>query len=92
VSGVQSRVCGSDVAGLEHEEITWNDPARRHHDAVAVSHHPRTWRCHRAERRYRTLSSVFLKKPDDRVDNHNRADRDRIEQFPDGYGQNGGGE
>jgi len=44
------------------------------------------------ERRYRTLRSVFLKKPDDRADDRNRADSDRIQQFPDGYGQNGGGE
>ena len=81
MSGVQSRVCRSDVAGLEHEEIPWNDGVGRDHDAVAVPHHPCPWRRHRAQRHHRTLRPVFLKKPDDRVDDDDRADRARVEQL-----------
>ena len=81
MSGVQSRVCRSDVAGLEHEEIPWNDGVGRDHDAVAVPHDPRARRRHRSQRHHRALRPVFLKKPDDRVDDDDRADRARVEQL-----------
>jgi hypothetical protein len=79
---VQSRVCGGHVAGLEHEKVTWHDRVGRNHDAVAVPHDPCAWRGHRSQRHHRTLRPVFLKEPDDGIDDHNRADRDGIEPFP----------
>jgi len=87
VSGAQSRVRGGDVASFEHEDITRHDPVGRHDDAVAVPHHPGAWRGHRAQRHHRTLGPVFLEEPDGGIEDHDRADRDRIEPFPNGRGQ-----
>ena len=87
MSGAQSRICSGDVASLQHEDITRHDPVGRHHDAVAVPHDPGAWSSHRAQRHHRTLRPVFLKEPDDRIEDHDRADRDGIEPFPKGRGQ-----
>jgi hypothetical protein len=92
VSGLQSRVCSGDIAGLEQEEVAWNDRVGWHHDAVTVPHDACAWRGHRAQRQDGSLRAVFLKKPDGRIDDHNRANRESVEAFAERCGQDAGRE
>ena len=88
VSGAQSRVSRGDVASLEHEDIARHDRVGRHHDAVAVAHDPCAWRGHRAQRHApRAPPGVPGGTRSTRIEHHNRADRDRIEPFAEGRGQ-----
>jgi hypothetical protein len=92
MSGVQPRVCRDDIACFEDKQITRHDGLRWNDQAMAVADDPRSRRSHRSERCHRALRSMLLEEADNGIDDDDRADGDRVNEFPEQHRDRGGAE
>jgi hypothetical protein len=86
----QPRIRRDQITGVQEEHVTRDHLRRSNHRCLTVAHDLCPRRCQSCQRSSGTLRTIFLKEPDNGIEEHDSDDRDAVNEFTEDSRDKGG--